>query len=64
MIIGGYSMNIQFNGESVTVKHYESNQSFHLQGDDASQFIGEWENYNGENFETFLHDFEYWSLMR
>lgn len=61
MIIGGYKLETRF---GVTVSHYESGQSFHLQGEDAVQFLDEWENYNGDNFAMFLFDFEYGSLLQ
>ncbi len=61
MQIGGYDLKSDSAG--VTVSHYESNQSFFLQGDDASQFLGEWDSYTGENFASFLFDFEYQSLL-
>ena len=56
MTIGGYTLTQNNNGDTVEVKHYESGWSFFLQGDDAIQFLSEWETYTGENFESFLQD--------
>ena len=57
MIIGGYQMETHHNGLGVTVRQYESGCSFYLQGEDAAQFLDEWETYDG-SFGSFLSDYE------
>lgn len=62
MLIGGYSMETHHNGLGVTVRHYESGWSFYMQGEDAAQFLDEWEDYEG-SFGDFLRDYEYDTLL-
>ena len=63
MTIGGYTL--EDLGYGITVKQYESGWSFFLQGDDAIQFLDEWnlaQEYN-ISFGTFLNDHEYNTLF-
>tara|TARA_R110001592_G_scaffold50184_5_gene155521 strand:- start:1357 stop:1575 length:219 start_codon:yes stop_codon:yes gene_type:complete len=65
MVIGGYSMTRVF--DSITVKHYEAGQDFFMQGDDATQFLAEWEQWQeivDNNFRDFLQAHEYDTLFQ
>ncbi len=66
MLIAGFSL--VDHGYGLTVKEYEANWSFFLQGDDAQQFRDDWaawqEHRPGDPFKHFLHDCEYYSLMQ
>ena len=65
MIAGGYSM--QDDGVyGLTIKAYESGQSFYLQGDAAEIFRCEWRIYQlrvGDSFEDFLYSHDYNTLL-
>ena len=65
MVIGGYSLNREF--DSITVKHYESGWSFFMQGDDAQTFLEEWQKWQDAgygNFSHFLSTHEYDTLFQ
>mgnify|MGYP003656540668 CR=1 FL=1 len=66
MVIGGFTL--IDDGYGLSVKEYEANWSFFLQGDDAQQFRDDWaawqENRPGDPFKHFLQDCEYYSLMQ
>lgn len=67
MTVGGYQMETHHNGLGVTVSQYEAGWSFYLQGEDAAQFLEEWDAWqedHGNNFRDFLSAFEYDTLFQ